>query len=109
MDPRIWTLLLVMVIVITVNLVNTVMQTLVHLIPKGRWLAVLAVLSFPLQLVYSMIAAVADLLLYQMVAPTFDLPELDLITMLALGWLIGLLVRGATPMRVHDATPKFDG
>ena len=103
MDERIGALLLVFVLVTVVGIVDGMTYALGKGI-KDHGLGFgcsLAVISLPISVGLMFVAAWADLLLYELVAPSFGLPEIDLITMLALGWLIGLLWRGATPMRVR--------
>lgn len=52
------------------------------------------------------LAGVALLLLWSMLVPVFDLPEIDLITAIAMSWLVGFLVRGMTPQTVRDVSPR---
>jgi hypothetical protein len=102
MDDRIWPLLLVLLIVNVIGIVDGLTFALAKGIKDRVGLGCsLAVISVPISVGLMFVAAWADLILYEMVAPTFGWPKLDLITMLALGWLIGLLWRGATPMRVR--------
>lgn len=50
-------------------------------------------------------AALADQILWNMVAPVFGLPQIDFWTALALGWLTFSLFSGQTPRRVRIVKP----
>lgn len=68
-----------------------------------------AIIAIPTGLIVALLAAWADMALWNVAAPQFGLPEIDLLTSLALGWLIGSLFRGMTPQRVRihgNLTPK---
>jgi hypothetical protein len=107
-DPRVWTLILLYIVwAIVVGLGETGIRLSNRLTDhrEGRGAGCLwVVLAVPVSV---LLGAFFDWTLWNMVAPDLGLPQIDLLTALALSWLTLSLFRGMSTPRMRLVEPKL--